>query len=250
MNYDDLRAKALAATPGPWFACDPMNEHYLRDVLTNAPGEGTWTVVTCNSQRDECDANTRFVATANPATVLALLDEIAALRADAERLDWLDGPNGSIQLVIWIIKEAKGAISTYREAIDRARLTRSFSTQGVEMPLYKNEVELNPDFLQHLVNFSGQCYSMAADKGFWDEPRNKGEMIALMHSELSEMLEGVRKPGPDNHCPNYSSEEVEAADLFIRLMDYVNGHGLRFAEALQAKYSYNATRPHKHGKGF
>ena len=30
--------------------------------------------------------------------------------------------------------------------------------------------------------------------------RNKGEMIALMHTELSEALEGIRKPHQDEHC--------------------------------------------------
>jgi hypothetical protein len=118
------------------------------------------------------------------------------------------------------------------------------------MPKYTVPLDIDQNFLSGLHRFAADCYLMAADKGFWDEPRNKGEMIALMHSELSEMLEGVRKPGPDAHCPKFTSEEVEAADLFIRLMDYVEGHGLRFTAALEAKYSYNATRPHKHGKAF
>ena len=95
------------------------------------------------------------------------------------------------------------------------------------------------------------AFANSRDKGFWDEnPRNKGEMIALMHSELSEMLEGVRKPGPDEHCPDFTKEEVELADLLIRAGDYAAGHGLRVTEALQAKMAYNRSRPHKHGKAF
>lgn len=50
--------------------------------------------------------------------------------------------------------------------------------------------------------------------------RNKGEMIALMHSELSEMLEGERKNLMDSHLPHRKSAEVELADLLIRAFDY------------------------------
>lgn len=102
-----------------------------------------------------------------------------------------------------------------------------------------------------LGNLMDAAHTNAKDKGFWDEtPRNKGEMISLMHSELSEMLEGVRKPGPDDHCPEFTSEEVELADLLIRTADYAAGHDLRLEEATRAKMKFNATRPHKHGKQF
>lgn len=68
------------------------------------------------------------------------------------------------------------------------------------------------------------------------------EKIALMHSELSEMLEGVRKDTYDDHIPSRKTEEVEAADLLIRLMDYVGWRGLDLAGALKAKMKYNMTR--------
>lgn len=56
--------------------------------------------------------------------------------------------------------------------------------------------------------------------------RNKGELIALMHSELSECLEGVRKSLPDTHLSEYPMELVELADVIIRAFDYAEGFNL------------------------
>ena len=95
------------------------------------------------------------------------------------------------------------------------------------------------------------CYHNSRDHGFWtDLPRNKGEQVALIHSEVSELLEGIRKPGPDSHCPEFTSEEIELADICIRVFDYAGGHELRLAEALEAKMKFNAGRPYLHGKMF
>jgi hypothetical protein len=107
--------------------------------------------------------------------------------------------------------------------------------------------------LQRVIDrLARACYANSFLHGFWPEgqERNKGEMIALMHSELSEMLEGVRKPGPDCHCPEYTSEEIEAADVLIRLLDYACGHNLRLMDAVLVKMAFNESRPPKHGKAF
>lgn len=90
-------------------------------------------------------------------------------------------------------------------------------------------------------------------KGFWpDDPkdRNAAECIALMHSELSEALEAIRKPGPSDHIPEYFLLEEELADAVIRILDFCGAHQLNLGGALEAKLAYNRTRPHKHGKLF
>lgn len=75
--------------------------------------------------------------------------------------------------------------------------------------------------------------------------RNAAELLALIHSEVSEMLEGVRKNTMDDHLPERRSEEVEAADVLIRLLDYCGYRNLDLAGAFRDKLQYNQTR-HDH----
>lgn len=72
--------------------------------------------------------------------------------------------------------------------------------------------------------------------------RNVGEMIALIHSELSEALEGTRKDLMDDKLPHRKMEEVEMADALIRLLDYCAGRKLDLGGAYVDKMRYNATR--------
>lgn len=107
------------------------------------------------------------------------------------------------------------------------------------------------DFIDNFNRTSHAIHKNARNKGWWDEERNEGEAIALIHSELSEALEALREGNPpDRHCPEYTSVEVELADAIIRIMDFAAGMGLQVAEALAAKVAYNEGRPYKHGKEF
>lgn len=115
-----------------------------------------------------------------------------------------------------------------------------------------------------------RAYNNSVNHGFWEDfdttyaciEEHLGEdmatkyvldtklhKIALMQSELGEMVEGVRKPQADQHCPEFTSEEIELADMFIRGFDYAGAFDLRLAEAIEAKMAYNQSRPYKHGKG-
>ena len=125
-----------------------------------------------------------------------------------------------------------------------------------ETTLMSKEPLLNSDQQAQLIQLwhiiSADVYMTSKANGFWEDGvnRNRGEMIALMHSELSECLEGVRKNTMDDHIPEFSSQEAELADTIIRIMDYGSGFKLRIMEAVIAKMAYNKNRPYKHGKAF
>lgn len=84
------------------------------------------------------------------------------------------------------------------------------------------------------------------------------EKIALIHSEVSEGLEGFRKDKQDEHLPHRKSLEVELADAVIRIADLAGALGLDLGGAIAEKMAYNAQRAdHKPenraaagGKGF
>lgn len=50
-----------------------------------------------------------------------------------------------------------------------------------------------------LNTLAAKIHETARDHGFWDKERNFGEMIALMHSELSEALEAHREGNPPRY---------------------------------------------------
>lgn len=77
-EHDKLRRLASAATPGPWESVDG-------DVWT--PAECSFALEGINDQRG---ANAAFIASANPATVIALLDRIAELERELQAVHVLD----------------------------------------------------------------------------------------------------------------------------------------------------------------
>lgn len=72
--------------------------------------------------------------------------------------------------------------------------------------------------------------------------RNVSELLILVHSEVSEALEGYRKDLRDTHLPQYDSLTVELADVVIRVFDIAGGLSLNLSEAVRDKLIYNKNR--------
>lgn len=91
------------------------------------------------------------------------------------------------------------------------------------------------------------CYGLSFQAGWWDgedadDPKTAAMKLCLIHSEVSETLEGVRKGGMDKHLPHRKAEEVELADALIRIFDYAGARKLDIAGAVLEKLLYNKTR--------
>lgn len=93
------------------------------------------------------------------------------------------------------------------------------------------------------------CYQESTNAGWHTNletgellERNKGEMIALIHSEVSEMLEGERKDLMDDKLTHRKMAEVEAADVIIRVLDYCGRWNYDVGGALIEKIKFNRER--------
>ena len=94
-------------------------------------------------------------------------------------------------------------------------------------------------------------YGAAAGAGWWvdiktgqpyDPVKLVPEKLCLIHSEVSEALEGHRKNLMDDKLPHRPMLEVELADTLIRIGDLAGALGLDLAGAVVEKMAYNATR--------
>ena len=124
-----------------------------------------------------------------------------------------------------------------------------------------------------------KIHENAIAKGLYENEINIGEKLCLVHSEVSEALEAVRKDhytklekdwhidGMADHnygITFYDDEtfkthfehsvkntfEDELADTIIRVLDLCAYMNINIESHIKAKMRYNSTRPHKHGKNF
>ena len=98
------------------------------------------------------------------------------------------------------------------------------------------------------------CHRAARTAGWWTDIRTGAPLdpigdknlvlakLALVHSEVSEAVEGHRKDRQDDHLLDRLSIEVELADAVIRIADLCGALGLDLGGAIAEKMAYNAVR--------
>lgn len=108
-------------------------------------------------------------------------------------------------------------------------------------------------------------------KGFFEKEKNIGEMLCLIHSEVSEALEADREnryctletTGMDNILAMEGENlnayyngnikgtfEEEMADIAIRVMDLCAFKSIDLEAHINAKIKYNSLREYKYGKKY
>lgn len=94
----------------------------------------------------------------------------------------------------------------------------------------------------HQINVEAGWWADKHGKPLQDNPLAFSNKLCLVHSELSEALEGDRKNTMDSHLPHRTTVEVELADALIRLLDLAGAYNLDIAGAMIEKIEYNALR--------
>lgn len=104
----------------------------------------------------------------------------------------------------------------------------------------------------HLNDIAREAHETAKSKGLYDdEPPLSAELLALIHSEVSEVLEAVRDDAWDLTFRDDGKPEgvpSELADVIIRVCGMAAYYGIDLDSAVGHKMAYNKTRPHKHGR--
>lgn len=94
------------------------------------------------------------------------------------------------------------------------------------------------------------AHRLSAEAGWWDKVETPDDLAAviptklcLIHSEISEAMEGHRKSLPDDHLPQYPMFAVELADAVIRIGYLAGKCGIDLGPIIADKMAYNAIRP-------
>ncbi len=114
----------------------------------------------------------------------------------------------------------------------------------------RDRVEIAARYLDVLAKF---IHQRNIDAGWWKKDaegnvieRNMGEMLCLVHSEISEAMEGDRKGLQDDKLPQYPMLIVELVDALIREFDILGREcqkaGISLAEVFMAKLDFNQNR--------
>lgn len=122
-----------------------------------------------------------------------------------------------------------------------------------------------------LNELAKQIHDNNIEKGFYEKEKNIGEMLCLIHEEVSEALHSDRV---DSYCTLDSDQikdlyafhgesfldnyigfikgtfEEEMADIIIRVLDLCKYKAIDIESHIYAKIRYNTLRKYKHGEKY
>lgn len=154
--------------------------------------------------------------------------------------------------------------------------------------LHHNRTNLELAIRQAALKLLGETFhDLAIEKGWWGEgtstvtdpdtgltridpemapPRNFPELLALAHSEISEILdewrhghgfteiyfkEPIERAGTPEVAVAWGWKPegipIEFADLLIRVLETCAALGIDIEQAIRLKHEYNSGRPYRHG---
>ena len=100
-----------------------------------------------------------------------------------------------------------------------------------------------------LNEWAQEVHELAKTKGWWDNERDFGGLIALVHTELSEAYESWRHDQPLYFTDSGKPEGwgIELVDALIRILDILAANNVDIDDYMTIKNAYNSTRSYRHG---
>lgn len=108
--------------------------------------------------------------------------------------------------------------------------------------------DIEAAFIDNFYALSKMIHNDQKKKGFWDAPRNFGDLIVGMQSQLCAAHEAYYKESFDVRLPHRKSIEVALAVCIICIMDIAAAFSLNIAEAMIERMSYNRFVVNMRGK--
>ena len=97
--------------------------------------------------------------------------------------------------------------------------------------------------MQHIPS-PVEIHALAIEKGWYREERKIPELLCLVHSEVSEALEGYRS---GKILTGHGCVAEELADIVIRVFDMAAYLKIPIGKAIAKKHARNKKRPFRHG---